>query len=388
MVSIALPATLTRKKLAASIANSQARSTRFGSVSGWNSNQFDSKFQAFVSQEDTQLIERPTISSTSLFFATRFPVQVIPDASQIFYSYYFFIISSRLDNAIANRMVEPSLKSSLLTRQPFQKFFTSTARTSRAFTSLLLKSFSQVSVMVAQLIYCVGIPIVSFTRISNGSSAQVNPQTLIRIICFRWFGFNLNLDVILSRLPFNQCGRSWRDSTQQMSLVIANQQWEKVSSVFQRQLNRPVIFVKAKYSCIISRAGGLEFFNWTPFKLRTFAITGHPRNRLTDQVSWKFKQLFRQMVNFFMDSQSTRNFWVNCRVDPVTAISKALKRGINLLRQNFINPKLATNCKHLFCHLCSIFHTCIPSQLVSAPDPALFLRAPNRFGYGMGIQGG
>ena len=131
MVAIAFPPALTRKRLAVSVSNSEAYCARLGGVIRLNCNQFHSKLQALVNQEDTQLIERPNVSSTPFFLATRFLVQVLSDASQIFYSYYFFVVSSRLDNAITNRMVEPSLKSSLLTRQPSQKSSAPMARTSR-----------------------------------------------------------------------------------------------------------------------------------------------------------------------------------------------------------------------------------------------------------------
>jgi hypothetical protein len=80
-------------------------------------------------------------------------------------------------------------------------------------------------------------------------------------------------------LPFNQCGRSWRDSTQQMPLVVANQQRERVSTVFQSQFNCPVMFVEAKYSRIIPCTSWLELFNWTTLKFCCFAITRDPRNR-------------------------------------------------------------------------------------------------------------
>ena len=345
MVSIAFPPTLALKRLAVSAPNSEAGRARFGSVSGRNSNQFDPEFQALVSQKYAQLIERPTISPASFFFVTWLLIQVLCDTSQIFYSYYFFVISSRLDNAITNRMVEPSLKSSLLTRQPFQKFSAPAARTPRANTCFLLESLPQVGVMVAPLIYCIGIPIISFTRISNRSSTQIDTQALISngrrgvladISCVRVNGFgclrlNLNLNVILPRLPLNQSSRSWYFSAQQVPLIITNQQWETVSTIFQRQLNRPVMLIKVEYSCIVSRASWLKFLDRTVFKFRCFAIARDSRNCLTDQISWQLKSLFTKVVSLFMDSQSTRNFWVNCRVDPVTAISKTDERGINLV---------------------------------------------------------
>lgn len=116
MVGITFPPTHTPKRFAVSVPNSAADRARFGSVSGRNSYQLNPKFQALISQENTQLIERPTIGSASFFSSTWLLIQVISDASQIFYGYYFFVISSRLDNAITNRVVEPSLKSSFLTR--------------------------------------------------------------------------------------------------------------------------------------------------------------------------------------------------------------------------------------------------------------------------------
>ncbi len=365
MVTIAFPSTLTLVSLTISTSNSEAGCTRFGCVSGWNTNQFDSLFETFVSQKHTQLIERPTIGSTPFFSVAWFLIQVIPDASQIFYCYYLFVISSRFNDRSANRVVKPSLKSSLLARQPFQKLSTSAARTSRAFTSFILKILSQIGIVVAQFIYIIGIPIISRTCVCNRLSAQVNPQTLIRIICLWWLGFYLNLNVILSRLSFDQDGRSWCFSAQQMPLVITNQQRERIPSVFQCQFNRPVMFVKAKYSRIVSSASWFKFFDWTIFKLCTFAITRNPRNSLTDQVSWQLKCLFAIVVSLFMYSQSACNFWVNRRVDPVTAISKTLKRGINNERQSCFNPKLATNRKHLLCHAYSIFHICSFRQSVS-----------------------
>lgn len=72
-----------------------------------------------------------------------------------------------------------------------------------------------------------------------------------------------------------------------------------------------------------------------------------------------------------MDTQPTRSFWVNCRINPVTTISKALERGIDFLRQPLLNPKLANYCKHLLYHAYSLLHTCILGQSVSVLDPAL-----------------
>lgn len=267
-------------------------------------------------------------------------------------------------------MVEPSLKSSFLARQPFSKSCAPAARASRAFNSFLLETFSQICV-VAQLIYCVGIPVVPLTRISDKLSTQIDTRAFVRVDNFRWLWLNLDLNVILPRLSFNQCGRGWCFSTQQMLLVITNQQWERISPIFQRQLNCPVVFVKAKYSGIVSGTSRFKLLNWTVLKFRCFAIARNSENCLTDHVGWQLKCLFTVMVSFFMDSQSTCNFWVNCKVNSVTTISETLKCGINFLCHFRFNPKLATDRTHLFYHVYSPFHIGNRSQSIRGKDLVL-----------------
>lgn len=220
MVSITPPPTFTLKRLAISAPNTSTRSAGLRSVSGWNSNQFDPRFEALVSQKDPQLVERPTISSAPFFFLAWLLVQVLSDANQIFYSYCLFSANSRFDNAITDSVIQPSLKLPLLARQPFHEFSAPTARTPRTrdlrteylpansltFTSFFLEGLSQPGIMVAQFIYWVCIPVVSLTCVSNRYSPQINTQAVVTINRFWWLRFNLDLNIVscyLSKLHKN-----------------------------------------------------------------------------------------------------------------------------------------------------------------------------------------
>lgn len=220
------------------------------------------------------MIERPAICSASLNLCTRLLIQVLSDASQILNSNCHFVGCCSFNNAAADRVIQPRLEPPLLSRQPFHKLSTPAPRTPRAFTSFLLESESCLRVVVTQFIYRVCIPIISNACIGYRFSSQVYSQTFVRIVCFRWLGLNLKMEVIIPILAFNQGGTCWSFTFQQMALIIANQQWKRVSPILQCQPNRQSCSLKLNIQASYPALVGLNLLTrwfWSLAVLRLLA---------------------------------------------------------------------------------------------------------------------
>ncbi len=340
-------------------------------VSRINQHQSDSSSQTFVSQKLPQLIEAPAIASTSLSLVSRLGVCPVTDASQVFKCYPDFSHLSLLDNAVTDSVVQPSLKPSLLTRQPLQEFSAPAPTTSCAFTGFLLKILSQLSVVISYPVNRFSIPAISCTRVSNISPAQIYTQTLVHSLRLWWLRFNLHLDVVIPIRPLKQRGTGRVFSCQQMPLIITNQQRELMSIVQQGNSDRPSILPKSEDSSIIPSASWLKLFDWKFFSFSSLPITSNAQDSLTNQVSWQSKGLFCQMIYLFVNSKPACYLGVNCLVNPVTTVSKSLKCGVNFLPQVRLNLQFATDCKHLCSHTYSLLYICNSSQFISVVDPAL-----------------
>lgn len=101
-------------------------------ILGRNCNQLNSKLQSFVSQENSQLVESPRISSTTFCFVPRFGIRTFSNSFKVFNRNPKPKFFRLIDNAIADGVIEPRLKPSFLARQPFQEFSGSAPSTPRA----------------------------------------------------------------------------------------------------------------------------------------------------------------------------------------------------------------------------------------------------------------
>jgi drug/metabolite transporter superfamily protein YnfA len=107
----------------------QAVMARFRRVCWVYQYQFHSKLDALIGQQLPQLVEAPTVTSTSLYLSSRQFICAFADACKVFQGNYLVISFSLLYQLVANGVIGVALKASLLARQPFQQFSTTTTRT-------------------------------------------------------------------------------------------------------------------------------------------------------------------------------------------------------------------------------------------------------------------
>ena len=86
----------------------------------WNRNQLDSQLQRLVSQEDSQLVKRPRVRSTAFCLVPGFGIRAFSDSFQVFDCNSKSLCFGVPNNAVADRVIQPRLESSLLSRQPLR----------------------------------------------------------------------------------------------------------------------------------------------------------------------------------------------------------------------------------------------------------------------------
>jgi len=127
--------------------NVQAVMAGLRGIARVNQNQLYAKLHRLVGQELSQLIERPTIATSTLCFRPWHRVSSFSDSSQILQSNSLVGQLGALHQTVADDVIYMTLKALLLARQPFQQFSTTTSRTACASRSFLLDIRSQSAVL-------------------------------------------------------------------------------------------------------------------------------------------------------------------------------------------------------------------------------------------------
>jgi len=129
-----------------------------------------------------KLIETPTIGAPTFSLVSELAVSPLTYTSQVLNSNDGIASFGILNNDFTDVVVQPSLVSSLASRQPFQRSSTSLASRFCAFADTSLReALTRANLSVASF-YLPSIPSVSCRSYCNISSAKVNPITFSDLI--------------------------------------------------------------------------------------------------------------------------------------------------------------------------------------------------------------
>jgi hypothetical protein len=365
-VSVTLPTTTpTLKRLSTSVGLPldrvdalalMAGLTRVGRI---DQHQRNTRTHTFVGQELTQLVERPTVGVSTFCLTSWLLIRALSNARQLFDSNAPAIGFCLFDKSVTNSVVDVGLESSFSARQPFLKLPHPTASTSRAFTGFVLKLRSLLGALVSQLGQLLSTEAFSLGSVCNICTAKVYPQTIGRFfrIGIRWLAFDLNLDVVGAIVSLYQRGRSWFLAFKQILLVLTNRQSNTFDSATQqRYIHCPIRLIHFEDLVVQGQACGLEGFDRLLILLGRFAIARNPGDGLASQVGRQAEQDTRRVVNFPMNFDSARDFWIDSGIHPIAGIGKCLKCRINLLTDFGGDEQLARDCQNAVFHSNILIH--------------------------------
>lgn len=251
-----------------------------------NCNDLNAVFQTLVFQEIPQLVERPAIAASPFHLIAWLLIGALPNACQVFNRHHSAVDFGIDNDGLADVVVEPSLITSLLARQPFQQLSTSASRTACAFRAFALDRLSCLGVPVSHFLNRFTVLFLSFARHCDIPTPKVNANHSIRVDRIWRFVFELNVDVILSVAVLAQLGASWHSAFEFAALVVACIQFDVFAALNQRQANFPVLFFKREDPGIVVSARWSKSFNRLAFKLCRFAIGSHSGTD-SRQLDWR-----------------------------------------------------------------------------------------------------
>lgn len=195
-------AVATLKRFAVSFTNVVATRTSFRSISRWHKNNWNPSNGCLVACKQPQLVESPIVSPSTFSLVSRFFIQTVSDAGQVFKSNSCTQRFSIIDQSPTNVMVDPTLKPTFSALEPSQK---STTRPS-AF-ALNVRYHSAVS--IPDSLQLLPFPGNTSTGSSNVTTTKVYPNNLGRFP--RWLSrqFHYYIDVVTTILTFDQNSTGW-----------------------------------------------------------------------------------------------------------------------------------------------------------------------------------
>ncbi len=319
----------TLKSLLASDSQMVALMASLRRVSRWHCNNFNAVLDAFIFQEITQLVERPTVRPSSFCQRASLLVGTFSNARQVLNGNNRGRRQGILDNVFADVMVEPGLIASFFPRQPLQQSPASSARTACAFRGLALNRLSCFGVFVSNLLNGFAVPFLPLARYCNVSASKVNANHVVRFSRFWRFVFELDVDVVLPVSVLAQLSRGWRSTFEFTLLIVAKAQLNALTATQQGQADGPILFSKRKDAGIIICTRWTESLDGLPFELGSLTISSNPSaysNRLIGAQSKLFSQgLIHQTLN--------RGFachrWFDSLIGVVATIRKRVKQSID-----------------------------------------------------------
>ena len=298
------------------------------SVGGRNCHDFNTILDAFVFQEITQLIERPTVRPSPLCLGSSLLVGAFSNARQILNRNNRGIRFGIQDNVFADVVVQPSLIAPLLPRQPLQQFPASSPRTACAFRGFALDRLSCLGVFVSNLVNGFAVPFIPLAS-NCVPTPKVNANYLVRFNRFWRFVFELDVDVVLPVFVQAQLSRPWRSAFEFALLIVAKVQLDPLSATQQGQADRPILFSKKEDPSIIVCTGWTESFDRLSFKLGGFAIRANPSAHPDRLIGAQSKLLSQGLVHQALNCGFACHRWLNRLVGVVATISKRGKQSIN-----------------------------------------------------------
>ena len=359
-----------------------AARTSLACIRRWDKQQRHTSNCSLVTREESQLVKRPIVGSTSLSLASRLLVQAIPNTRQVFKSKCgtgYFCIS---DKCFADVVVDPSLKSLFSPRKPSRQ---APARTS----AFGLNTRSYPAVSITGSLQLLTVPRLACTSSSDVPSPQIDANHLRSFT--RWWCINLNykIDVIVTFAAFIQRCTGQSLTPEQGNLIATNRQ-PKVNSSRLKRNSYPLFcfYIEERANVQINRCWS-EFVNL----FDCFGITKYATDGLTDVIRFQPCSFSNWFVDQMVKLRSIPAFFAECDlIYLVAGISKSLQCCVNFGAQLYRDYQL-TLYRQGLSHTQIITH---PSKyrlvgsldLVRLSSPAKYVMEDSHSYYRRGSPGG
>ena len=265
-----------------------------------------------------QLEEAPAGVAVSLWLANPRP---LPDARQIFQGNLTPCGLRLLDKLFTDRMVDRSHMALLASRQPFQKSF-------GFFRAFGLERTPDLGIVGTHAVHfggfvglCIGID-------RHTPSAKINAERARW--CLRERGQAFELDVQEERpiTSLDQRGTRGRVALEPAFLIVAKHRLKALSTVQERQRERPVPFPKAEDTLIIVDGGRSKGRMGLAFDLQ---CRTHPSDSAYGQIRRQPKPRPDIDVARMLERHLVRGVLQPCHVrNEVAGVGKSLKRCVDL----------------------------------------------------------
>lgn len=296
---------------------------------GWvYQNERNTSLKGLIAQELSELIEGPTVNPSALVLPN-FLVNILSDARKIFQSYLGRDLLSSGYNGFADFMVNLSLISALLSRQPFLKLSTSSSRTSSAFGSFLLENRSHRSIMVLDPLNGLAAKLLAFRSYGDVSNSKIDAKNLIGLDRLRCFALGLDVDVILRAFFAERCTCGPRTS-EPVSLEVSENQLNSLSGSEKGKTDRFILLSECKDPSIIVDAGRLKALDGRVVFQSGLTVGSNTVDCSDGKIGRETELRPDVPVNHVVNYHAVSKVLRHVLIDPVTSICERLQGILHL----------------------------------------------------------
>ncbi len=264
---------------------SAARTSLTG-ISGRNKDNWDSSDSRLISNEDSELIERPIVRPTPLSLTSWLGVKTIPNSGQVLKRQCRIRLLCLLYQLLADIVIHPFLKAAFSPRKPSEQ----PSSVASAFGLNVSSEFTESVTNRLNLTSIPGLP--------RGSSGDVAPPKIdtnhFRCLAC-WWGINLNhqVDVVVTLTTFlERCTRQSL-TPKQCDLISTNRQIKINSSTFESYSYSLLSFYIAEGANIQADRSGSEFVDF----MSRFGVTNDAPNSLTNVIGFQPCHFSHWLIN-------------------------------------------------------------------------------------------
>lgn len=288
-------------------------------VGRWNENEGNACKSRFVVDEHPQLVKRPVVGSATFLFSAGLLVERFSNIRQVLKRQCCTQLFCLVYQLLTDIVVDPFLEPTFSAREPSQELSTAPSAFARD-----VGSYPTVS--ITSWLQLRAVPRLPSRGCGNVTSAQINTNYLGSLPVWWGIQFNGDVDVETSISPQNQSGTGGRLPVKQGALVVANQQLEPMTLVYQGNPNFLGVWVIDKRSSIQADASWAKRMNL----LGCLQIAQYATNRLTDVIRLQsrcFPNCFINQVMQFCGVVALMQ--LSGYQDSVASIRKSLHRAVN-----------------------------------------------------------
>jgi hypothetical protein len=331
-------------------------------------NERDSGLKSFVAQELSELIESPAVNPSPLVLPGLL-VNILADTRKVFQSYLSRDLLSSGHNGFADFMVDLSMVSALLSRQPFLKLSAPSPRASSAFRSFLLENSTHRLIVFLNLFNRLAAKLLAFRGNGDIRGAKIHSDHFVGLDLLRSFAFGLDIDVILRSFLTKRCTCGLGVS-EPVSLKITEDKLNSLPGSEKGETNRFIFLPEGKDPGVIVDAGRFEVLDGRMVFQSGLAVTRNPVDGSDSEISRETELRPDILVNHVVNFNAVSHYIRHSPIDPVTSISERLQ-GILYLGDLFRRRSQLTYCgQDKFSHLevSYMIKSCIKIVSVSVPN--------------------